>query len=197
MRWTATQDGFKLRFMLSPTSAHSLPLQAVSSLDERGFVEQFAGVVELSPWVARRAWQRRPFATHEALFDALAHCIRNASPDEQLAMLRSHPELAGREAAEGTMTPESNSEQGRLGLNALSHADWETMNDLNRRYRERFGFPFIVALRLHGSLASVFQSCEARLGHDPQAERVAALEQVCEVTRGRLQLLLSQAPTTP
>lgn len=187
----------KLRSMQSTSSTPSLSMQAIESLDERGFNELFAGVVELSPWVAQRAWHQGPFASQEALFEALADCIRNASPEEQLAMLRAHPELAGREATAGTMTPESNSEQGRLGLNALSHADWETMNDLNQRYRERFGFPFIVALRMHGSLASVFQSCERRLHHDPQVETYAALEQVCEVTRGRLNLLLGHAPETP
>lgn len=178
---------------MSTNATPTLSFDALQALDESGFVARLGGVVELSPWVVQRAWQRRPFASREAVFEALAGCIRSAPLDEQLALLRAHPELAGREAVAGTMTPESNAEQGRLGLLALSHDDWERLNALNTRYRERFGFPFLVALRLHDSLTSVFDSFERRLNNDPPQERDEALGQVCEVMRGRLERILAEA----
>lgn len=168
-----------------------LPFDQLQTLDGPGFMAHLGGVVELSPWVVERAWQRRPFTSREALIEALGACIHDAAPDEQLALLRAHPELAGREAAAGTMTAESNAEQGRLGLMALSRADWERLQDLNTRYRARFGFPLMVALRLHDSLDSVFAAAEQRLHNDPIRERDVALGQVCEVVRGRVERILS------
>lgn len=168
-----------------------LPFDQLHTLDESGFMAHLGGVVELSPWVVERAWQRRPFASRDALVEALGACIRDAASDEQLALLRAHPELAGREAAAGTMTTESNAEQGRLGLMALSRADWERLQDLNVRYHTRFGFPLMVALRLHASLDSVFATAEQRLNNDPALEMDVALGQVCAVVRGRVERILS------
>lgn len=172
--------------MSTATPTEPLPFIALASLDEEGFVDRFGAVVEHSAWVARRAWGLRPFSTRDDVFRALASCILQASPDEQLALLRAHPELAGREASEGTMTSDSNAEQGRLGLMNLGPGDWKRLQDLNRRYREQFGIPFVVALRLHGSLASVFDEFEQRLRNVASVERDVALGQVCEVMRGRL-----------
>ena len=126
--------------MSTPTT-HSLTLAAICTLDEDRFVERLGPVVEHSPWVARRAWGRGPFATRQALFDALSAEIREAGNDEQLALLRVHPELAGQEARAGSMTADSQSEQGRLGLLRLDASTVRRIEDLNRRYRERFGFP--------------------------------------------------------
>jgi 2-oxo-4-hydroxy-4-carboxy-5-ureidoimidazoline decarboxylase len=159
---------------------------ALASLDEADFCARLGPVVEHSPWVARQAWQARPFAHWQALYEAMAHVIHGAGEAWQLDLLRSHPELAGQEARAGTMTTDSQSEQGRLGLLALDINTMQGIETLNRRYRERFGFPFIVALRLHESLASVLQAGEARLTHDDRTERHHALQQVCEVMRGRL-----------
>lgn len=176
---------------MTATSHTPIPFEVLQALDESGFVERLGSVVELSPWVVRGAWQRRPFASREAVWEALVACIRAASPDAQLALLRAHPELAGREAVAGTMTPESNAEQGRLGLLALNRADWTRLNRLNQCYRERFGYPFMVALRLHASLESVFEMFERRLANAPDQEREEALGQVFEVMRGRLEKILS------
>jgi 2-oxo-4-hydroxy-4-carboxy-5-ureidoimidazoline decarboxylase len=116
----------------------------------------------------------------------MARVIHGADDARQLALLRSHPELAGQEARAGTMTTDSQSEQGRLGLLALDATTVQHIETLNRRYRERFGFPFIVALRLHDSLASVLRAGDERMATDEHTERRQALQQVCEVMRGRL-----------
>ena len=172
----------------------SLTLTSIRALDEDSFVARLGPVVEHSPWVARRARTRGPFATRQALFDALAAEIYGADSTEQLALLRVHPELAGQEARAGSMTADSQSEQGRLGLLRLDAATVRRIEDLNRRYRERFGFPFIAALRLHASLASVLADGESRLNHDDVTERRTALEQVCKVMRGRLERGVTDNP---
>jgi 2-oxo-4-hydroxy-4-carboxy-5-ureidoimidazoline decarboxylase len=175
-------------------------LATVNALDETAFGTLLGGVVEHSPWVAQTAWIERPFPSLDALFDALRRSIQQARPARQLALLRVHPELAGSEAVAGTMTTESNEEQGRLGLLSLAPEDFARLTDLNRRYRERFGFPYVAAMRLHRSLADVFHGLEQRLTNDLDTEFPLAIAQVCEVMRGRLArtvLADAQPPVTP
>lgn len=172
-----------------------LPIQALNDLDETAFMACLGGIVEHSPWVARRVWACRPFTTLAALARAFADTIHSATVPQQLALLRAHPELAGREARAGTMTPASNAEQARLGLLALDPHAMERLTRLNLAYQARFGYPFIVALRLHDSLDGVLRSGEARLRHDPSTERTLALEQVIEVVNGRLARVVHEAGT--
>jgi OHCU decarboxylase len=150
---------------------------------------RFGPVFEHSPWVAERAWGRQerfgPFASADELHRAMMRAVEEASREEKLALVRAHPELAGGEA----LTVDSTSEQARLGFNRLSHEELETMNGLNRRYRERFGFPCIVALRLHANRDSVMREMERRLGNNAGTELAAALEQIGHITRGRLEKL--------
>jgi OHCU decarboxylase len=163
-----------------------LPFAAFKALDQHGFAALLGPVVEHSAWVAAHTWIARPFQDWEALADAMARTLHGADKERQLALLRLHPELAGQEALAGTMTPESQSEQGRLGLMHLSPGAFQRLASLNQRYQARFGFPFIVALRLHASLESVFASLEDRLNNGADTERALALGQVVEVMRGRL-----------
>jgi OHCU decarboxylase len=146
-------------------------------------------VFEHSPWVAERAWPRGPFRSADELHGAMMAVVREASEAERLALIRAHPELAGREAAQGTLTPDSSSEQGRLGFVALTHAEFQRMADLNRRYREKFGFPCIVALRLHATRESVMEEMEKRIQSSKERELEIALEQIGHITRGRLEKL--------
>ena len=113
--------------------------------------------------------------------------VRKEAKEKQVALLRAHPELAGGEA----LSVDSSSEQGRLGFNALSKTELDEMNELNRRYREKFGFPCIVALRLHQNRTSVISEMKRRLENDPTSELANALEQIGHITRGRLQKLLN------
>jgi OHCU decarboxylase len=161
-------------------------LDELNRLGAAAFVEQLGAVFEHSPWVASRAYDRRPFASDGELHQAMMTVVRAAAPAEQLALVRAHPELAGAEAREGTLTAHSTSEQARLGLTALSKDEFRRIGELNRRYREKFGFPCIIALKLHTSRASVFGEMERRLANDAQAELRAALEQIGHITRGRL-----------
>lgn len=168
-----------------------VPTRHPDHLGREDFIRRLGGAVEHSPWVAQRAWGRRPFGDVAGLARAMEAEILAASRQEQLNMLNSHPELAGREAVAGEMTPESTSEQGRLGLSSLTHEQLLRLRTLNHSYRERFGFPLIVALRLHPTLDSVFVEAQRRLAHDPAIEWAAALQQVCQVMRGRLEHLFA------
>jgi 2-oxo-4-hydroxy-4-carboxy-5-ureidoimidazoline decarboxylase len=162
----------------------------INRLDRARFVERLGGVFEHSPWVAEGAWARRPFASVEALHEAMMTVVREAPQERQLALVRAHPELAGAEAKAGTLTADSSTEQGRLGFTGLSREELDRIAELNRAYRQRFGFPCIVALRLHGTRESVIAEMERRLMNDRQAELHNALEQVGHITRGRLDRIL-------
>ncbi|HET7669899.1 MAG TPA: 2-oxo-4-hydroxy-4-carboxy-5-ureidoimidazoline decarboxylase, partial [Burkholderiales bacterium] len=118
-----------------------MTLAELNRLAVEGFVAQLGDVFEHSPWVAARAWDRRPFASVDALHRAMMAVVREASAAEQLALVRAHPELAGAEAKEGTLTAHSSGEQGRLGLTSLTSDEFQRISAINRRYREKFAFP--------------------------------------------------------
>jgi len=168
-----------------------MTLDEVNGLPRARFVERFGGVFEHSPWIAEAVWPLRPFASVDALFRAMQAAVDAASDDKKLALLRAHPELAGREASAGTLTVHSTGEQARLGFLALTRAEVERMAALNAGYRARFGFPCIVALALHASRESVMAEMERRLGETPGAELATALEQVGHIARQRLEKLLT------
>lgn len=161
-------------------------LEEANALGEREFIARLGAIFERSPWIAEQAWKKKPFRSVDELHEAMMQVVRHASREQQLALARAHPELAGAEASEGALTADSSSEQGRLGFTALSREEFLKMADLNRRYREKFEFPCIVALYLHASRKSVIQLMEERLGHDAATELANALEQVGHIARGRL-----------
>ena len=123
-----------------------LDTEMLNQMDREAFVEAFGGVFEHSPWIAERAWSRRPFKNPEALHTAMVDVVRAASPDEKLRLLNAHPELAGKEARVRAMTQDSTAEQGSAGLDRLSEDDFARFDRLNAAYREKFGFPFIMAV---------------------------------------------------
>ena len=163
-----------------------MALEEVNALGKREFTARLGGVFEHSPWIAERAWEKRPFRSLEELHRTMMRTVEASSDDEKLRLVRAHPELAGGEA----LTASSSGEQGRLGFNALSKEEREEMRELNLRYREKFGFPCIVALRLHADRASVMREMRRRLANDAPAELAGALEQIGHITRGRLEKLL-------
>jgi 2-oxo-4-hydroxy-4-carboxy-5-ureidoimidazoline decarboxylase len=165
-------------------------IDELNRLGGAAFVAQLGDVFEHSPWVAERASTKRPFRSADALHGAMMDAVRAAPRTEQLALIRAHPELAGAEAKEGTLTAHSSGEQARLGLTSLSKDEFRRICDINRRYREKFGFPCIVALKLHSDRTSVMDEMERRLANRPDEELAAALEQIGHITRGRLDRML-------
>jgi OHCU decarboxylase len=167
-------------------------LAQVNALSLEQFTARFGGVFEHSPWVAERAWRDRPFDSVGRLHASMQQAVAEAGAEEQLALIRAHPELAGREASKGGLTADSSTEQGRLGFLNLDRSHLEQMVELNRTYRQRFGIPCIVALKLHASRESVMAAMLRRLGNTKQAELAAALEQIGHIARGRLDKIVEE-----
>jgi 2-oxo-4-hydroxy-4-carboxy-5-ureidoimidazoline decarboxylase len=165
-------------------------LAQVNAMPAPEFRAAFGGVFEHSPWVAERAFAARPFASVDALHAAMVDAVKGAGEAAQLTLLRAHPELAGKEAQAGTMTGDSTAEQGTAGLNALSREEMARIAELNRRYREKFGFPFIIAVRRH-TKDGIFREFERRLAHGRDAELAECLGQVYVITRLRLDGLIA------
>jgi OHCU decarboxylase len=147
---------------------------------------------ERSPWVAEAAWRRRPFASVAELHVALEAAMREAPRKRQLALIRAHPELAGREAQARTLTRESTHEQSSAGLDRLSADELAALRSLNRSYRERFGFPLIVCVREH-TKESIIAWGTARLEHSPDEEIDIALGEIAKIARLRLADLIGDA----
>jgi 2-oxo-4-hydroxy-4-carboxy-5-ureidoimidazoline decarboxylase len=170
--------------------AAGLTLPAVNRMTAAEFREALGGVFEHSPWIAERAWAARPFASVAALHAAMTRAVREASQEEQLALLCAHPDLAGRAARAGELTAASRAEQSGAGLDRLSDAEYERFGRLNAAYRAKFGFPFIIAARRHDT-AAILAAFERRLGHTREAEIEAALTEVADITRLRLDALVT------
>jgi 2-oxo-4-hydroxy-4-carboxy-5-ureidoimidazoline decarboxylase len=163
----------------------------INAMDQAGFLRLFGGVFEHSSWVAERAWAARPFASLGALHAAMVAAVRAATRDEQLALLRAHPELAGKEAEAGTMTGDSVAEQKGAGLVNLGADEKRRIGRLNAQYRTKFGFPFIIAVREH-TKAGIFSEFERRLADDAETELATCLAQVFAIARLRLERLIDE-----
>jgi 2-oxo-4-hydroxy-4-carboxy-5-ureidoimidazoline decarboxylase len=160
-------------------------LDALNTGPGSDFVAALAEIFEAAPWVAERSLPARPFPTVAALHEAMMAALASASADEQLAFLRGHPELGGKVARAGAMAQASRQEQGALGLDRLSDAEFARFESMNAAYAARFGFPFIIAVRRH-TRDSILAQFERRLGHTAEAELAAAIAEIGHITRLRL-----------
>jgi OHCU decarboxylase len=169
-----------------------LTVEEASMLSEDAFVRHFGGLYEHSPWVAEGAWRRRPFGSFDDLRDAFERTVSEAPAERRLALIRSHPELAGREAGEGRLTAESSSEQASAGLHRLNADEVVELARLNAAYRERFGFPMVVAVREH-TKESIFAQAQARLANPREEELEYALDQIFRIAGLRLRGLVADS----
>lgn len=149
------------------------------------FIARYGALFEHSPWVVERAAQRLPLPSLHA---GLMKVVMDATPEEQLALIRAHPELAGKAAVDGTLTQASAAEQASAGLDRLTQDEFDRFHALNRAYAEKFGFPFIICVRLTDK-AGILAAMEQRLGNDRDTEIATALEQIGEIVRLRLELV--------
>lgn len=154
------------------------------------FCAALADIWEHAPWVTRRVVNQRPFATIDALHSAMVDVVAALDEPQRVAFYVGHPELAGDDARRGTMTDASIAEQGTLALERLGTQEAERWSALNRAYRARFGFPFILCIRRH-TRESALQAFELRLEHDRATELAAALDEIAAITRLRLDRLMS------
>jgi 2-oxo-4-hydroxy-4-carboxy-5-ureidoimidazoline decarboxylase len=175
--------------LIATAIAGPVDMAPINAMDRAAFVERFGGIFENSPWVAEKAWEKRPFASLDDMHAAMVAVAKYAPAAMQLALLQSHPDLAGTEAQAGTMTASSVAEQASAGLNALTHAEMVQISDLNAAYKKKFGFPFIIAVRMHTKEGILFEF-NRRLQNDTQTEFANDLQNVYIITRLRLNKLL-------
>jgi 2-oxo-4-hydroxy-4-carboxy-5-ureidoimidazoline decarboxylase len=161
----------------------------INAMDRAAFVVKFGSIFEKSPWVAERAWEKRPFASVDEMHAAMVAVAKNATAAQQLALLQSHPDLAGKEAQAGTMTASSVAEQASAGLNSLAPPELADLTALNAAYKAKFGFPFIIAVRMY-TKEGIFFEFRRRLQNDTQTEFANDLQNVYVITRLRLNKLL-------
>jgi N-carbamoyl-L-amino-acid hydrolase len=163
----------------------------LNAMSVPNFVSALESIWERSPWIPERAAAMRPFRNVLDLHSAMVARVLVSSLDEQLALIRAHPQLAGRAATRGELTPDSTREQRGAGLDACSPDELARLTQLNALYSERFGFPFVLAVKGHDR-SSVLKELERRAGNTLDAERVAALQQITRIAAFRLTDLLEE-----
>jgi len=161
-----------------------MTLDELNACSQPRFVDTLGWIFEASPWVAERAWTGRPFSSVHDLHHAMTAAVGGASDDERLALLRSHPDLGTR----ARMSDASVGEQHGAGLDRLTPEEFERLQRLNTAYREKFGFPFLLAVK--GSTThDVLAALERRLAEDPEREFAEATQQVSRIAMFRLREL--------
>ena len=154
-------------------------------MDPVAFAAALGHVYEHAPWVAVRTAARRPFANRAKLQEAMRQVVLQASEAERMALIRGHPELAGKAAISRELTADSTREQQGAGLDQLTRGEYERFHVLNAAYRSRFGFPFIMAVKgLHKD--AILDAFAARLENDPAVEFRTALEQIGRIAGFRI-----------
>lgn len=153
------------------------------------FVRRYGGIYEHSAWVAKEAAGDAADCNDiERIAEIMADCVDNASSARQLALIRAHPDLAGRAQIAGELTADSSTEQARAGLDQCSAEEFRRFQDLNDRYRQKFGFPFVMAVR-NSSRAEILAEFQRRLGNDANAEFETALTEIHKIARLRLRAM--------
>jgi len=175
-------------------STHPFTLHEINTFDQERFVEALGALFEGPPWIVEQAWHARPFSSRTQLYDVLCVVMEQAPGEQQVALLRAHPDLVGRAALAGLLTPASTREQSSAGLDALSPAEIATFQQLNRAYRERFAFPFVICAR-ENKKESILAGFATRLQHSREQEIRIALAEVAKICALRLNDLV--VPTNP
>jgi OHCU decarboxylase len=167
------------------TSAR-ITIDEINALDQEAFVAALGSLFEGSPWIAAEAWRRRPFESVAHLHSALCDVLYHASTEQQVALIRAHPDLVGKAALAGTLTPESTREQVSAGLDCLSPEEIATFTHLNQAYKDRFGFPFVICAR-ENKKDSILAGFARRLGNSRAEEIATSLGEIAKI--GYLRLL--------
>jgi 2-oxo-4-hydroxy-4-carboxy-5-ureidoimidazoline decarboxylase len=170
------------------SAARNIDLAALSGASKDDFVATLGGIFEHSPWIAEHAYAARPFTSIDALHAAMLRVLDAAPADPKLALIRAHPELAGKEAQQGTMTAESVGEQASAGLDRCTPSELARLRDGNRAYRDKFGFPFVMAVK-GKSRGEILAALEARLRNARDDEFARCITEIGKIARFRLDAL--------
>lgn len=176
-------------------TAQQVTLQEINAFDQDDFVKELSVLFEGPPWILVQAWHVRPFTSLEHLHRALCAVMYNAPVEQQVELLRAHPDLVGRAALAGTLTPTSTGEQAAAGLDRLSPEEVATFSRLNQAYRDRFDFPFVICAR-ENKKNSILAGFDARLHNSREQEIEIALGEVAKICYFRLSDLVGSNAST-
>ncbi len=168
-----------------------MTLQQLNALDKDAFLLALGAIYEHSPWVAERAYTARPFTSLQDLHQKMFNVVKRADVTQQAELIRRHPELAGREAHAGTLTHDSRHEQSDAGLDRCSTEELARLQSLNARYREKFGFPFIIAVK-GLTRYDIMDAMQQRLAHTTACEFNRCLDEIGKIAFFRLQQLIHE-----
>jgi len=168
---------------------NTLSIQQINQLDEAQFIQTLGGIFEHSPWVAEQAFASRPFESADALHQTMLDIVKGSSVEQRKTLIYNHPELAGREAAAGELTEDSRQEQAAAGLNYCSPQELSSLRSLNQQYREKYGFPFVIAVK-QLTRQDILQALEARLQNSPQQEFDRCIDEIGRIAEFRIHQLI-------
>ncbi|MEM9842552.1 MAG: 2-oxo-4-hydroxy-4-carboxy-5-ureidoimidazoline decarboxylase [Pseudomonadota bacterium] len=167
-----------------------MTIDEVNALPASGFVDAFGSVYEHSPWVAEAVVAQRPFEDRNQIISQMQQSMSAAPHADKLTLLRAHPELAGKAAIDGTLTTASKSEQASAGLDRMLPEEFEALTKMNAAYNARFGFPFIICVRMTNK-AGILAALEQRLENTVDEEFETALGEVAKIAQLRLEGMIS------
>jgi len=171
-------------------AAPHLALSQLNQSTQAEFTQALGATFEHSPWIPSRAWAARPFASVRALHSVMVEALNRASHEEKLGLICAHPELAGKQAQEGALTSESKSEQQGAGLDQCTAQELKTLRNLNKAYREKFGFPFVVAVK-GLTRDDILSEIAQRIENPKQQEFDRCLHEITKIALFRLQAQVS------
>ena len=162
--------------------------RAPSGMSEKEFLTAFGDVYENSPWIAQQAWRQGLGPQHntvDGLATALAKVVDTADRERQLALIRAHPDLAGQAAVQGELTDESTSEQRSAGIDQCTAEEFARFQEYNDKYRRRFGFPFVMAVK-GSNRQAILAAFEERVRNAPPTEFLRAVREIHKIAKRRL-----------
>jgi len=172
-----------------------MTIAAVNALTRADFIVEFGEIAEHSAWVAEMAETARPFENRDSMITAFANAMRGAQSSQQLALIKAHPDLAGKAAIAGELTDDSTKEQAGAGLASLTADEFERFTELNGQYRTKFGFPFIFAVK-GATKDMILDAFADRVDNGQEDEFEMALTQIARILRFRLEDRVSDESAT-
>jgi len=161
-------------------------------LDYAEFVSRFGGIYEHSPWVAEEGFCKAEGVEDvDGLAGIFAVCVDGADTQRKLTLIRAHPDLAGKAAISGELTEKSTAEQASAGIDQCSKEEYEQFQTLNMKYKDKFGFPFVMAVR-DSNRREILAAFESRLANDSQTEFDTAIAEIHKIARLRLREILNE-----
>ncbi|WP_228041880.1 2-oxo-4-hydroxy-4-carboxy-5-ureidoimidazoline decarboxylase [Planktothrix mougeotii] len=168
---------------------NSYSLSALNQMNQTEFITVLGAIFEASPWVAEQAWLKRPFTDIQSLYQTMVDIVKNSDSQQQLALICAHPDLGSK----AKMAEASVKEQAGVGLNCLTSSEYEQFHQLNESYKNKFSFPFIIAVKNH-TKASILLAFEQRLNHSIEEEKITALAEIYKIAQFRLYEKFAQTP---